>query len=184
MSELEPSVPGTSDRTNRILLVDADGDCQPLVRQVAEGLDCDLMLARTSPEAFPLLRSCMHNLNLVVVDVDPGAHGLALLEAISACAQRPPIVVISALEETYMRPIAAEHGASACLGKPLTLEKLDSAMHAVAQNCLTCDRWGSLIPSTPDKEVDVRRCFRGIAEKLSPITSSCHCAADEKLSPA
>ena len=66
----------------------------------------------------------MPRLALVIVDVDPGAHGLALLEAISGCADRPQIVVITALEETYMTPIARKHGASACLGKPITLQRL------------------------------------------------------------
>ncbi|MGZ5504599.1 MAG: response regulator [Chthoniobacterales bacterium] len=166
MKEPESSVQAT--RTNRILLVDADSDCLSLLTKVSDEVDCDVMLAQTSREAFQLLRSRMHNLKLVVVDVDPGAHGLALLESLNACAERPPIVAISALEETYMCPIAQEHGAAACLGKPLTLEKLRSALRVVAQRRLTSDRWGSLVP--PDKSQDIRGRFRGITEKLSPIT--------------
>ena len=42
----------------------------------------------------------------MIVDVDPGAHGPALLEAISSCADHPQIVVITAFEETYMKPIS------------------------------------------------------------------------------
>jgi DNA-binding response OmpR family regulator len=67
-------------------------------------------LAKTSREAFEILKREIRRLDIVIVDVDPGAHGLALLEAISGCAERPPIIVVTALEETYMKPITAEHG--------------------------------------------------------------------------
>jgi len=91
-----------------------------------------------------------------------------LLEAISGCADRPPILVITALEETYMKPIAMKHGAAACLGKPITVQRLCSSLNDVSQRLLTCDRWGNLTPSTVNEESNIRACFRGIAAKLSP----------------
>ena len=84
--------------------------------------------AKTSRDAFRILEDQMPRLDLVVVDVDPGAHGLALLEAISGCADKPPILVITALEETYMQPIALKHGAAACLGKPIAVRRLCSSL--------------------------------------------------------
>jgi DNA-binding response OmpR family regulator len=114
----------------------------------------------------------MRRLDAVIVDVDPGAHGLALLEAISACADRPPIVVITALEETYMKPIALEHGAAACFGKPVLSQKLSSALNAVSTRSRTCDRWGRLIPSRLNNDLNVKTCFGGIATKLSPTVST------------
>jgi DNA-binding response OmpR family regulator len=186
MKQREPSVPRSNAMTKRILLIDADGDCHPILTQAADELEADVMLARTSRQAFTLLRGSMHMVNLVVIDVDPGAHGLALLEAISACAEAPPAVVISALEESYMHPIALEHGATACLGKPVTLAKLRGAIRIVSKRCPTCDRWGSLIPARTDEAGDLRRSFRGIAEKLSPMISRGGCAAHEEnnISPA
>jgi DNA-binding response OmpR family regulator len=156
----------------KILLLDADGDCAPLLKEASVEFDAEVILARTIRAAVAFLSLRMPELGCVVIDVDPGAHGLALLEAISACAEHPPMVVLTALEETYMRPIAFEHGATACLGKPITRCELRAALREVSKRSLTCDRWGSPVPAKCCNREDVCSSFRGIAEKLSPITSS------------
>lgn len=156
-----------------VLLVDADGDCERMVSEVADRSNRELFSARTSRDAFKILGDEMQRLDMVIVDVDPGAHGLALLEAISECADRPPIVVITALEEAYMKPISAEHGAAACLGKPIAIERLVSSLDDVSNRSRTCDRWGCLMPSMVYKEKNVPGCFKGIEAKLSAGVSDC-----------
>jgi DNA-binding response OmpR family regulator len=158
-------------RENVVLLIDADGDSEGIVLEAAARTGRDVLLAKTSRDAFRIIEEQMRHLGLVMVDVDPGAHGLALLEAISSCADRPPIVVVTALEETYMKPIAKEHGAAACLGKPINVQKLSSVLNDVSKRSLTCDRWGCLIPSKGNRE-NVQGRFRGIAAKLSPTAST------------
>jgi DNA-binding NtrC family response regulator len=158
-------------RENIILLVDADGDSEGMVSEAAARLDRSVLLTKTSREALRILSEQIRHLDLVIVDVDPGAHGLVLLEAISGCADRPPVIVVTALEETYMTPISMEHGAAACLGKPITIKKLSSSLKDVSKRSLTSDRWGSLIPSAAGKKMDVKKCFTGIAAKLSPTVS-------------
>jgi DNA-binding NtrC family response regulator len=159
-------------KEHSILLVDADGDSEAIVSEAAAHIGRLVLVAKTSRDAFGILGDQIQRLDLVIVDVDPGAHGLALLEAISGCADRPQIVVITALEETYMKPIAAKHGAAACLGKPITVKRLSSTLTDVSQRPLTSDRWGGLVPSTLNKELNVKACFKGIAAKLSPTVSS------------
>jgi DNA-binding NtrC family response regulator len=157
-------------KINSVLLIDADGDCEEPVSAAAVQIGHRAQWVRTSQEAFAILTADLQRLALVIVDVDPGSHGLALLEAISACADRPPVVVIAALEEAYMKSIAEEHGAAACLGKPLAVEKLKSTMtHALAHRSLTCDRWGCLIPQRVHNRLGVKAACAGIATKLSPI---------------
>lgn len=151
-----------------ILLVDADGDSEPKVREAAASIGAKVLLVKTSRDAFKILKDEMHRLKLVVVDVDPGAHGLALLEAVSGCADRPQIVVITALEKTYVEPIAVKHGATACVGKPITVQQLTSLLKETSKRSLTCDRWGGLVPS-PDKKLNLGDCFCGICGKLHPI---------------
>ena len=139
------------------------------VSKAAASTGREVLLAKTSRDAFEIIEKQIRRLDLVIVDVDPGAHGLALLEAISACAERPPMIVVTALEEIYMNPIAAEHGAADCLGKPLGLQKLLSTLENVSiHQGLTSDRWGSVIPPPVKKWMDTRGQFRGIAAKLSP----------------
>ncbi len=155
-----------------VLLVDADADCEPFLLEAATRTNRAVLLAKTSREAFEILRQEIQNLDLVVVDVDPGAHGLALLEAISACAERPPMVVVTALEETYMNSIAEKYGAAICLGKPVRWPKIVDAILEVSTNrTLTSDRWGTLVPAPPQKPAPLKNRFRGIAAKLSPINA-------------
>ena len=155
-------------RKGTVLLVDADGDSKAIVSEAAPRTGRDLIVVATSPDAFKVLDDQMGRLDAVIVDVDPGAHSLALLEAITSCGDKPPIVVVTALEETYMNPIAMEHGAMACLGKPITIQKLSATLDAVSGHSRTCDRWGHLISSTVNSEMDVRGQFSGIAAKLCP----------------
>ena len=111
-------------KKNSILLVDADGDCEELVALAAAQTGHESRWVKTSREAFAILGRQVRRFAAVIVDVDPGAHGLALLEAVSSCAERPPMLVLTALEETYMESIAKRHGAATCLGKPISLTKL------------------------------------------------------------
>jgi DNA-binding NtrC family response regulator len=160
-------------KENIILLVDADRDCEDLVWKAAVRKDREVLVAKTSREALAILRNRMRYLQLVIVDVDPGAHALALLEAVSGCAEKPPMIVMTALEETYMKPIAIEHGAAACLGKPVALGKLKSVIDDVsAKRSLTCDRWGSLVLRPTSKGSNLKTGFRGIATKLSPVVTT------------
>src|SRR5476649_2376353 len=82
-------------KENVVLLVDADGDSEGMVSEAAARIGRTVLLTKTSRAAFRILGDQMRRLDLVIVDVDPGAHGLVLLEAISGCADRPPIVVIT-----------------------------------------------------------------------------------------
>jgi DNA-binding response OmpR family regulator len=159
-------------KENTVLLVDSDGDSEAIVSKAANRTGRGVLVAKTSRDAFRILGDQMQRLDLVIVDVDPGAHGLALLEAVSGCGDRPPILVITALEETYMKPICLKHGAAACLGKPITVQRLCSSLNNVSQRSLSCDRWGCLTPSTVNEELNIKACFRGIAAKLSPTVSS------------
>ena len=152
-----------------VLLVDADGDSEGFVLEAAARTGRGVLTAKTSRDAFKIIRDELHRLDLVIVDFDPGAHGLALLEAISGCADTPAMIVITALEESYMKPISQEHGAAACLGKPITIARLKSTLDKVSANwALTSDRWGSLVPRPTEKTARVEARFRGIAAKLSP----------------
>jgi DNA-binding NtrC family response regulator len=166
-----------------ILLVDADGDSEAIVSKAANRTGLDVLLAKSSRAAFRVLENRMQRLSLVIVDVDPGAHGLALLEAISGCADRPPIIVITSLEEAYMKPIAMKHGAALCLAKPITVRRLSSALNDVSKRSLTSNRWGGLVPSPANEELNIKACFSGITAKLSPTVSgrsgSCRPAREE-----
>jgi DNA-binding response OmpR family regulator len=115
-------------KTKLMLLLDADADSAGVVLEAAARSGHAVRLVKTSRDAFDLLKKGLHIVDVVIVDVDPGAHGMALLEAISGCEEKPPMLVLSSLEEAYMKSVAARHGAAACLGKPLSVARLRSAL--------------------------------------------------------
>ena len=156
-----------------ILLVDADGDCKDVVSRAGDQIGHRVRHAKTDEQALGILDKEMPRLAVVIVDVDPGVHGLALLEAIASLRERPPVIVITALEESYMKTVSRKHGATRCLGKPLTVAKLQSELRDVVERgALTSDRWGNLVPWKGEDKIGLS--FRGIAAKLSPVISKRH----------
>lgn len=167
----------------KILLVDADGDCAELVSSVAAQDGRGVRWVKTSREAFHILGQQLRKVEVVIVDVDPGVHGIALLEAISGCAERPPMIVLTALEETYMKPIATNHGATACLGKPVSATRLREAFHQLERHAhLTSDSWGHPAVPHTDHAREVKSAARGIAHKLSPHTGAARRRASDEIS--
>ena len=128
-----------------ILLVDADADCGGLVLEAAARTARGVRLSHDSGKALRFLTHEFDQIDLLIVDVDPGSHGLALLEAVGALHRRPPIIVLTALEESHMEPIVAQHGAAACLGKPISLNLLVAAIERIVgreHGMESSDSWG------------------------------------------
>jgi FixJ family two-component response regulator len=83
---------------------------------------------------------------MFIVDVDAQVHGATLLNALSFCADRIPIVVITNLEQADMEPVARSKGAVACLGKPVTKDQILELI----------DRWADRAPAqTLPREVPI-----------------------------
>jgi DNA-binding NtrC family response regulator len=156
-------------KENLILLVDADGDSEGVVLEAAARTGHKVRRAKTSCDAFQILKDEIRHLDVIIVDVDPGVHGLALLEAISGYEERPPMIALTGLEETYMQSIAAGHDAADCLGKPVSIDKLKSALEKSMSRMKTSDRWGHM--RSPPSKKDGEPKFRGIAAKMSATST-------------
>jgi DNA-binding NtrC family response regulator len=129
-----------------VLLIDADADTSSSVLEAASLTNLDVRFARTSRDLFQMIQAGLDDVAVVVLDVDPGVHGMAVLEALDAWASAPPVIVTSSLEESYLRPVALAHGATECLGKPIGMERLTTAIEKFsatpeARGC-RCDAWG------------------------------------------
>ena len=139
-----------------ILLVDADVDCAGVVLEAGARTGHGVWLSRHNRDAFDFLIREFDRIDILVVDLDPGSHGMALLSALGALRRRPPIIVLTALEESHLEPMAARHGAVACLGKPLSIERLrrviDRFVRPENDQEISCDPWGH--PCGRDTEVE------------------------------
>ena len=133
-------------KRNVVLLIDADADTANSVLEAASLTNLDARFARTSRDLFQMIQTRLDDVAVIVLDVDPGAHGMAVLEALDAWGPAPPVIVISSLEESHLRPVALAHGAQECFGKPVSMERLKTAVAKFARPLeapvCQCDVWG------------------------------------------
>ena len=150
---------------NRVLLISSDRAVAEAGLQAASSTRSALQLARTSGEAFRALGEEIEDVAVVILDLDPVIHGLALLEALALCRQMPPLLAITDLEEHDIKPIVQQHGGVACIAKPVDAEKLAGAIHQARASVppssrWSCDRWGHLLRAPRDLPL-VRRAGLG-----------------------
>ena len=137
-------------KRNVVLVLDADADTARAVASAAATGNRDLRFVQTSKEFFHFCSEDFENVTAIVLDVDPGIHGMAILEALDACENTPPIIVVSALEEHLLGPVVQRHGAMACLGKPLSFTRLARAIDQTLERAAAprCDLWGHVTTCT------------------------------------
>jgi FixJ family two-component response regulator len=131
-------------KRNVVLVLDADADTARAVASAATTRNCDLRFVQTSKEFFHFCREDFENVIAIILEIDSGVHGMAILEASDVCENTPPIVVVSALEEHCLGPVVQRHGAIACLGKPLSFTQLGRALDQAVERATAprCDLWG------------------------------------------
>jgi len=134
-------------KRNILLVANRSGDSNAIVADAATRTDRGLRHADNSRRAFELLMAGLDDIDLIVIDLDPGMHSLSVLEALGCCDTCPPIIVVTGLEELEMTAIAHRHGATACIGKPFSAAKLALLMEEVCPSTarpftMSCDRWG------------------------------------------
>jgi DNA-binding response OmpR family regulator len=156
-----------------ILLVDSDGDCEEAVASAAAQTGCRVEWVRSACDVFRSLCSRLHEFALIVIDIDPGSHVAALLEAINLCANVPPVITLTGFEESYMSPLVRVLGARACIGKPIACQELAAAFQKLLRKSdASCDRWGYRTPARIRNGHRKKLALRGIAQKLSPIVQT------------
>lgn len=116
-----------------ILLISNDPVVEELAGDAVVATRHGMRLRRSSAEAFQQLKEGCDDVDLAIIDLDPGVHGKALLEAVG---DRLPVLVLSSLEETYVHPLSQRHGARGCLTKPFTAEQLRAAIEQILHDSL------------------------------------------------
>jgi DNA-binding NtrC family response regulator len=163
-----------------LLVANRSGDSNAIVARAAEMTGHSISQVSDSRRAFEMLRSGSHNFHLLIIDVDSDIHPMAILEAVSACKDFPPIIVLTGREEYDMTPVAHRHGATACIGKPFSDDDLATLIEEVCPqidtpNLWSCDLWGH--PHRCHRAVIRKRAAgskyqsRGAAAKFSAVSS-------------
>ena len=131
-----------------VLVSSSDANVSAAVLDVAARTQRLVRFARTPREAFRVLSEHRSDVDVVIADLDePMTHALAILSAVDGCREKPPVIVLTALEQYYVEPIVRWYGCVDCLAKPISSESLVKAIEkAAAKTCTcpqcSCDRWG------------------------------------------
>jgi DNA-binding NtrC family response regulator len=134
-------------KPNILLVAHGDGTSNSAIADAAARTGHGLRHASSGREAFAILKVSLADVDLVIIDVDPGIHSLSILEALSFSRTAPPVIVVTGFEESEMEPVAYCHGATACIGKPFTSGELAALIAEVCpftseQPATSCDLWG------------------------------------------
>jgi len=134
-------------KSNILLVAQGASSSNSVIAEAALEAGRGLRHASSSQEAFEILAGSLDDIEVVIIDVDPGIHSLSVLEAISYRKVAPPVIVVTGFEEMDMAPMAYRHGATACIGKPFSALELAALIRDVCvpewQRCDgSCDRWG------------------------------------------
>lgn len=116
-------------RMNKIvLLVNADPETENLVRAGTRVSGQRLYIAEGCADAFRIAAKHIHNLALIILDLDRPGGGVPLLVAFDIA--HLPTVAISRRREAAA--VAVKHGALACWSKPISAESVEQALDYLA----------------------------------------------------
>jgi DNA-binding response OmpR family regulator len=111
-----------------VLLYTRDHNFEHILAQALSGTDTIVLVGRTVADALEIVCRRGRELDLVVLDFNPGCRGMTLLSAIHGCYETLPILVVTSGESERANAIAYENGARICLSKPLPEGSLASAI--------------------------------------------------------
>jgi DNA-binding response OmpR family regulator len=111
-----------------VLLYTRDHNLDHILAQALSGTDTIVLVGRTVADALEIVCRRGRELDLVVLDFNPGCRGMTLLSAIHGCYETLPILVVTSEESEPANAIAYANGARICLSKPLPAGLLASAI--------------------------------------------------------
>ena len=114
--------------SERLLIVDDDGEMRDLLRKVLEKEGYQVAVAGDGREALAVL--ARGTFDLVVTDMlMPHDGGLELLQTLHHAHPTLPVIIVTAFGDWHSYTRALELGAAAFISKPLRMSELIAAVH-------------------------------------------------------
>ena len=122
--------PGTEGKTGPILIVEDEIDLRNTYERILRRLNLDVVAVERATEGLRIAES--RPIRLVITDLKlPDMDGIALVRALRACADPPPIIVASGLDSEATRRAALGAGAIAYLTKPFSVATLTAKVQQI-----------------------------------------------------
>lgn len=116
-------------KTCSILLVNDDPLVIAAVHHALAGVQHQLIVGPTANAATSVLAErCCASFNALLVNLDTGPDGLALLSAVQTCCPQLPRIALVASDEWLLKEEAFLRGASALVDKPTSVDELAAAL--------------------------------------------------------
>ena len=123
-------MPTTTNRTDKILVVDDDARIRDLLRRYLTQEGFEVMIAEDGKALNRIL--LRETVDLIVLDLMmPGEDGLSICRRLRSANDRTPIIMLTAKGEDVDRIVGLEVGADDYLGKPFNPRELLARIHAV-----------------------------------------------------
>jgi DNA-binding response OmpR family regulator len=121
-----------SERAGPILVIEDEPDLLTSYERLLRRLHYEVITADRGTEGLRIARS--QRIRLVVTDLRlPDMDGIALIRALRAVADPPPIIVASALDSRATRSAALAAGAIAYLTKPFSVSTLKTLIQDIVE---------------------------------------------------
>jgi DNA-binding NtrC family response regulator len=118
----------TRNESERLLIVEDDGEMRDLLRKVLEKEGYRVSVAGDGREALAVL--ARGSFDLVVTDMlMPHDGGLELLKTLHHIHPTLPVIIVTAFGDWHSYSRALELGAAAFISKPLRMSELIAAVH-------------------------------------------------------
>jgi DNA-binding response OmpR family regulator len=107
-------------KTGPVLVIDDEVDLLRTYERLLRRMGCDVITAERGQDGLAIAQS--RHVALVVVDLRlPDIDGLALVRALRARPDPPPVIVITGFGSAETRQAALDAGAAGYLGKPFSV---------------------------------------------------------------
>jgi CheY-like chemotaxis protein len=114
-------------KTPVVLLLTNDSGLEDLVADTLSKIGGLSHFASDPGEALETI-SGLRDLDLVIIDFEPGPHGMTLLSAISTLRADLPVIVITRQDGKHVEALPYASGATACFPKPISAVRLATAI--------------------------------------------------------
>jgi CheY-like chemotaxis protein len=116
-----------SMKTPLMLLITNDDGLKDLVAEALSEMGGVSHRTRDPGDALEAVCGAQ-DLDVVLIDIDQGAHVITRLNAIKTCRQDLPVIAITRDNDKHLEALAYANGAAACFPKPISAVRLATAI--------------------------------------------------------
>ena len=114
------------------LVLTDDSELEELIADALSEIGAISHLTRDAGDAVDIICG-VNDLDLAIIDFEPGPHGMTLLSTISTLRQDLAVIAITCDDEQHVEALAYANGATACVSKQVVATELPNAIRQLCK---------------------------------------------------